>query len=91
MLIFTASVAVGISVWQTKLACWSSYGINYSHSKDDIGSSWSGGLIAFFLFWMMVGLVYQIPDIRSYLAGHPHLDQEQKSGLRLDRKKTREA
>jgi hypothetical protein len=84
MLLFTASVAVGISVWQTKLVCWSAYGFNYSPRREDIHSSWSGGLIAFFLCWMLFGLGYQIRDLWAFLGGHPHLDQEQRRGLRFE-------
>jgi uncharacterized Tic20 family protein len=89
MLIFTASVAIGLSIWQTKLSCWSNYGYNYSekelaHGHESFRSGWSGGLIGIFVFWMLLGIAHQIRDLWSYLRTNPAIDEEQKRGLRFE-------
>lgn len=88
LLIFTASVAVGASVWQAKLASWTSQGTSPSFSEPSkqefIKSGWAGGLLAVLVIWLLFGLAYQIKDLSKFLSSHRDLDPEQRFGARLE-------
>jgi hypothetical protein len=83
LLLFTASVAVGISFGLTKLESWSIYGFTCNDGKA-IMTGWCGGLIGFIVFWMVVGIACQIRDLWSYLRTAPPIDKEQKCSLRCE-------
>jgi hypothetical protein len=86
MLIFTASVAIGFSAMQINKNCW--FGCSgVSRRSDDysiIKTDWCGGLIVTLLFWMGLGLLYQIRDLRRCLASHSELDREQTVGGKFE-------
>jgi hypothetical protein len=85
MLIFTASVAIGASVWQAKLASWTSQGtLGVPEKQEFIRSGWAGGILIVFIIWFMFGLLYQIRDLWKFSAAHRELESEQRLGLRLE-------
>jgi hypothetical protein len=80
MFIFTLSVAVGAAVVRCNMHSWLGTGKN----EYDMKVGLDGGLFAILVFWMVLGLIYQIRDLRSTLASNHTLIAEQRWGLRFE-------
>jgi hypothetical protein len=82
MLIFTASVAVGLSAMQINKNCWFGSGEVAQGVKDVsmLKTGWQGGMLATLIFWICLSLLYQIRDLRVCLAANTNLPSEQKWG-----------
>ena len=84
MLIFTVSVAIGASVSQTKLSSWVAFiptdAFDQNKVPLDIKTGWCGGLIATLIFWLCMGIFYQIRDLWASLSTRCDLDNQQRWG-----------
>jgi hypothetical protein len=81
MFIFTLSVAVGASVVRCNMQSWLG---NYGPSSYCMQVGLDGGLFAILLFWMVLGVIYQVRDLRSALLSNCNLIGEQRWGLRFE-------
>jgi hypothetical protein len=81
MLVFTLSVAIGAAVVRCNAHSW--LGISPPENVI-IKVGYSGGLIAILVFWMFLGILYQVRDLRTALASHDNLTSEQSWGLRFE-------
>jgi hypothetical protein len=82
MLLFTASVAVGLSAMQINDNCWFGSGplTHKFEYNSHFETRWFVGLITTLIFWMILGLLYQVRDLLAFLKIHPQLDKEHKLG-----------
>jgi hypothetical protein len=82
MLIFTVSVAIGAAVARCDMQSW--FGVSsYTPNQQIIRMSYGGGLIAILVFWLILGILYQIRDLHASLA-FPDLIPQQRWGLRFE-------
>jgi hypothetical protein len=78
MFVLTLSVAVGASVVRCNMHSWLGVG---GSSEDVMKVGLDGGLFAFLLFWMVLGFIFQIRDLRTTHASNHTLIVEQRWGL----------
>ncbi len=91
MLIFTASVAVGASVSQIDLAQWLTIFAGYAgewknfrQPREVIKTGFGGAFLAVAVFWLCLGLVYQIRDILACLKENPAIDKPRRAGGQIE-------
>jgi hypothetical protein len=84
MLIFTLSVAIGASVSQTNIANWLTIfaveQTDFRQPVEIVKTGFGGGMLAVAVFWLCLGLVYQIRDIQACLKANPGLEKARKAG-----------
>jgi hypothetical protein len=87
LLLFTASVAVGLSAMTIEKCCWFGSG-EFDRERKDFAdciiACWPAGLLAMIFFWIGLGLLNQIRDLRRCLTTCSGLDREQKLGAKLE-------
>ena len=97
MFIFTLSVAIGAAVMQEKvrgiLGSSPSPVVQEKARAEPVPSSsverlfsvgFCGILLVILAFWMILGILYQVRDMRSTLVSHPDLHLDYRWGLRLE-------
>jgi hypothetical protein len=88
MLIFTASVAIGTSVSQTNISNWltifATQRTDFRQPIEIIKTGWGGGMLATLIFWLCLGLAYQIRDLWICLNANPEIDKAQKAGGQIE-------
>jgi hypothetical protein len=98
LLLFMVSVAVGASVVEVKYLYYTHLAaLEATERQQRVADSpspqaaprpvdldWNSGLTAAFVFWMILGLFYQLRDQRRFLALHSQIDREQRAGLRFE-------
>lgn len=87
MLLFTLSVAIAAAVAGTNEKSWSGILPYVDPIRDDpeiVKTGLGGGLFAFLFFWIVLGVIYQIRDLRSILTSNHNLITEHRWGARLE-------
>lgn len=84
MLIFTVSVAIGASVSQIDISHWLTIFVPeqtfFRQPVQVIKTGFGGGFLAVMVFWLCLGLVHQVRDIRAYLKANPLLERQRRTG-----------
>jgi hypothetical protein len=84
MLIFTTSIAIGLSAMLVHQNCWFGTGRAPDDFTVSIGEGWIGGLFAVFVVWICIGFFYQARDLWNLQMTPGTLDIQQRHGRNFE-------